>query len=544
MAVASSISNILNTKLRFTGMASGLDTDAIVQQMIRVQQAKVDKVKQEKQLLEWKRDDYRSIINMLRSFKDEFFDVLKPATYMRSSSTYYAYKVKTTDENVATAKSNGKVAMMEHTIKVEQLAEKAKMESRVGELGLNGLSMDSKISEVANSLGLNLEDNKLSLEINGEEIKISADKTLNDLISAINNSDAGVRISYSSFLDKFIVESKATGADEKIDVISNSNAKNLFYGLGFDVDEVKYGKNAKFKLDGKKDSNGQEVITEKNSNTFTIDGVTYTLTGVGEAKITLTQDTDAIYEKIKSFIDKYNEIVEKITTKVTEKRPRSGGTDKGDYYLPLTDEQREAMTEDEIKKWEEKAKTGLLRNDSLLHGVLERMRSAMNDLTEAGGLFSIGISTGSWRNGAKLFIDEDKLKKAIEDNLDKVVEIFTKTSEISYSPDNSSELRDKRYKESGVVERLFDVLQDYIRTTRSESGQKGLLLEKAGLVGDVTEYQNTLTKQINEKQDYIQELINKLYEKQESLYIKFAYMETALSRMSAQSSWFTQNFNR
>lgn len=530
--LANNIANIINTQLRFTGMASGLDTDYIVEQMMKVDWMKVDSYKQQKQILEWKRDDYRNIINLLRSFKDEFFDVLRPATNMRSSSTYYAYKVKYSDENVVTATTNGHVAMTQHTIEVIRLAEKARMEAtQSGIFGANELSLSSTISEVANKLGINLIDDKLILTINDVTIEVDGSKKLSDLISAINNSNAGVKISYSSFLDKFFIESKATGADAKID-LTDSTTSEFFEALGFDIDVVPAtGQDAEFVLDGK--------TATRNSNNFTIDGITYSLNSTGTTTITLTQDTDAIFNKIKSFIDKYNEVVTKITEKVNETRPKSGGT-YGDYYLPLTDEQKEAMTEKEIELWEEKAKQGLLRNDSLLSGIVQRFRSVMGDITEAGGLFSIGISTGHWRDGAKLFIDENKLRKAIEENPDRIMEIFAKQSSIAYDPDNSNEDKKKRYAESGVVERLFDVIQDYIRTTRNDNGKKGLLLEKAGIAGDTTEFQNSITKEINEKESYIQDLIEKLYTKQESLYLKFATLETALGRMNAQSAWLSQ----
>ena len=83
--MAYDISRILNSRMRISGISSGLDVDGIVQQLIRIEQMKVDKARQSKTLLEWKRDDYRSVINAIRAFKDEYFDVLKPATNMRSA---------------------------------------------------------------------------------------------------------------------------------------------------------------------------------------------------------------------------------------------------------------------------------------------------------------------------------------------------------------------------------------------------------------------------------------------------------------------------
>jgi len=69
------ISNLINSRIRLTGISSGLDTDAIIEQLMSVERAKVDKIKQEKQILEWKRDIYRDIINKLRSITDEYFNV-------------------------------------------------------------------------------------------------------------------------------------------------------------------------------------------------------------------------------------------------------------------------------------------------------------------------------------------------------------------------------------------------------------------------------------------------------------------------------------
>ena len=529
------VNNILNQRLRLTGMASGLDTDMIIKQMMYIEQMKVDKIKQDKQILEWKRDDYRSITNTLRTFKDEFFDILKPDNYMRSANTYFAYKVTTSNESVATASGNSQVSMSEHTITVSQLAKAASLETYdveeegVLRFGEAGLTLNSSISKVAERFDLELAGGKLSFEINGKTIELGANKTMKDFMNAINASDANVKISYSEFLDKFTMTTKTTGVDAKINIEDDIG---FFSAIGF-TNLAAEGKDAEFKLDGKESS--------RSSNIFTIDGVTYTLKGEGTSKITLTQDTDAVFDKIKSFVDKYNELVDKITTKINEERPKSGGR-YGSYYLPLTDEQKADMKDGEIEKWEENAKKGLLKSDTILDGILFDLRRAMGDITEGGTLASIGISTGDWREGAKLFINEEKLKKAINDNPDKVMDIFSRQSNISYSPDASAAQRKQRYEESGIVDRLFDILQDNIRTTRDKDGRKGVLLEKAGIVGDVTEFQSILVDEINKKDILIESMMSKLFTKEESLYKKFAGLEVALSRMMSQAAWMAQAF--
>ncbi len=542
--MVNNISGMLNSKLRFTGMASGLDTDSIIQQMMRVERMKVDKVKQDKQLLEWKRDDYRSFSSILKGFKDEFFDAIRPASNMRSANTYYAYKSKYSVEGVVTASANSQVSMMEHTIKVNKMADTAKISGAQNIVPGDdeSLSLSDTIETVRDKLGGDASgitftaEGKLKFEINDKTIEIDKGKKLSDLMSIINNGEAGVKISYSSFLDKFEMVSKSTGASARIEIKDDSG---FFDAIGFNKDgdatyvAKAYGEDAAFELDGKASTNA--------SNIFTIDGVTYTLNGLGETKVTIAQDTDAIFDRIKTFIDKYNEIVDKITAKTNESRPKSGGR-YGSYYLPLTDDQRDAMNEDEIKKWEENAKKGLVRNDGLLSNVLYNLRRAMGDNTGAGTLASIGISTGDWREGARLNINDEKLKKAIADNPDKVMEIFAKQPEKRYDPNATAAERKERYDGSGIIERLFDVIEDNIRTTRNADGKKGLLLEKAGIIGDLTEFESTMVKQIGDKEKLIYDLTEKLYDKENALYMKFAALETALSRMNSQSAWLAQSF--
>ncbi|MBW9234462.1 flagellar filament capping protein FliD, partial [Leptospira santarosai] len=101
-------------------------------------------------------------------------------------------------------------------------------------------------------------------------------------------------------------------------------------------------------------------------------------------------------------------------------------------FKPLSDEQRREMSEKEVELWEEKARSGLLRNDPILKSALQDLRRAFMD--PVGGIASgninllsqIGISTGTWNEGGKLNINEDKLKEALTNKPDEVMELFTK----------------------------------------------------------------------------------------------------------------------
>ncbi|WDC83928.1 flagellar filament capping protein FliD [Caloramator sp. mosi_1] len=139
------------------------------------------------------------------------------------------------------------------------------------------------------------------------------------------------------------------------------------------------------------------------------------------------------------------------------------------------------MKEDEIKKWEEKAKEGLLKGDSTLQNLVYNMRQAFFEpLKDAGiSLQEIGLSTSSdYTQKGKIIIDESKLKNALENRPDDVLNLLTKTSSIAYDPNKTYIGRSDRNSEIGVFQRIRDILEDNIRTTRNSSGKKEHYLKK------------------------------------------------------------------
>ena len=153
---------------------------------------------------------------------------------------------------------------------------------------------------------------------------------------------------------------------------------------------------------------------ENDSNTFTLDGITYNLhgTNVGEtASITSTQDTKSTVDKMKAFIDEYNSMMDNVYDLVTQK--------KNSDYPPLTEAQKEEMSEKEIENWEKKAKAGVLRNDNELRKFIEDMKGAVYGELEGLGisLSDIGInSVSDYNKPGQLSLDEEKFSKALKEN--------------------------------------------------------------------------------------------------------------------------------
>lgn len=518
-----------SNKMRFTGLSgSGFDTDQIVSELMRAERVPLDRLYQKRQLAEWRRDAYRDVTNMLRGFKDQFFNVLKPASNMMSSNLYRRFSVQSNSSAVS-ATANADAFAGTYNIRVTQIATSAEIRSAEGVSSdpNNRIKVSDTLETVSGKLAESLTfdgDDKIAFKINNVEFSFSKNDTLSTVLQRISASNAGVTARYDELTDTIRIVSKQTGSGVEINIENElGNFKQAFK-----LTQSVQGQNAKFSIDGSPEQ-------ERSTNTFTVNGITYTLRGTTDASganITVTQDVEGVFESIKSFADKYNEIIKVLNDRLSEKYDRN--------YLPLTDEQKSHMKEDDIKKWEERAKTGLLRNDSLVQNIVMRMRSAMyeNIKDVSASLHSIGIKTGNYLEKGKLIIDEAKLKEAIANNPDAVMQVFAKRSEISSNVNITSEQRKQRYEESGIAIRIFDIIEDNIRTIRDSSGKKGLLLEKAGIPGDLSDINNNIHQEIKAYNRQIDNMKDRLASKENDYYKKFARLERILSDMMAQGNYF------
>lgn len=616
---------------RLSGLASGLDTDSIVEQLMRAEKVPLNKLYQKKQLAEWKQEDYRDIISKLNKFKSSYFNTLNMSSNVTSASSFKKYTGSSNE--YVTISGNADAAAGSHTVSVMSLATNAQLvgtagitndlQGEVTDFDLSGqkilLTLDgvtkritlgnysADVSQIGNDLqeqinnafgtgkvsvnfdtntnkltfnaiggatkitlsndnpkvdtltklgfasgasnrinagmtlgslagrfasGLQFDDNgNVSFTINSKTFTFSKNTTLSKMMSTINaDKDANVTMSYDETADRFSIIAKQTGAGNNITFGSTQGDTNFINAFGLDINKYEEGKDASAMIDG--------MLVTRSTNAFTVNNVKYTLNKVHtdpvnqSETVALTLDTDAVFNNIKAFVDDYNKLIEDINSTISEKYDRD--------YQPLTDEQKENMSEDEIKKWETKAKTGLLRNDSMLQEMLYKMRTALSDSVSgiAKNLSAIGITSGAYTDKGKLIIDETELKKAIESNPDGVCDLFTKKAELSYADCKTTTQRSDRYSTEGIGNRISDILEDYIRTTNG----KGMLLQKAGMEGDATQYDNTLYDEIDDYADDIKELIDKLNDKEKYYYSKFTSLETYINQMNAQSSYITSLF--
>lgn len=613
---------------RITGLATGLDTDQLVKDLMSIEKIKLNRIQQKKELTTWKTDAYRSITNLLRSMKDNFLDVLKPSSNMLSQSSYKKYTATTTDSSVVTASGSSEALSGVHKITVNELASAAVMKSDssiskslegalpadfdgargksfninldgvtksitisdainsaadlqaavAGQFGAGKISITDKgdgtlvftstggaskimltegssdalsalgftgtavltnrisINETLSSLSMKLkssftlDSDKVKLTINEKAFEFSGSTTLRSMMNTVNSdTTAGVILQYDEITDKIKITAAKTGAGNTISI--SESGSTFLAAVGLDAPDFTPGADAQAVLDG-------ETIT-RSTNSFIISGVTYNLMkkSAAEQTVSLSLDVDSVFSGIKSFIEKYNETISSINTKLTEEYDRD--------YLPLTDEQKESMSEEEIKKWEDRAKTGILRNDSILQNIVYKMRRALSDSVSgiSSNLSAIGITTGTYQDKGKLKIDESKLKASIQSDPELIMNLFSKASSITDYTNATSEQKTQRYNEEGLAYRLSDIINDNIRTIRDSNGKKGTLLEKAGIEGDITEFTSLMYTEISAYEISIDKMLDKMADIEENYYKKFAALEKAIAQMNTQSNWLTSQFS-
>lgn len=371
---------------------------------------------------------------------------------------------------------------------------------------------------------------KRDLVINGVTIgSYGKDVTLGDIIRDINaNKEAGVTASYSETSNKFVLTSKDTGAGSKIQISKDGLAGELF-GEAKDV----HGTDAVINVT----VNGEQKELTRPTNDIDIDGLKVTVSGkfgydekTGKLstdpaeKVTFTSkpDTEKTFEAIKTMVEDYNKIVESVYKEMTTKPNRD--------YQPLTDEQKEEMTEEQIEKWEEKAKEGLLFADTQLRSLHDALRFVFNPGGEAGAkLRAMGIEpTGNYKDGGKIKLDESKLKAALESDAEGVKDAFTALAEENAQGGimNSSS-------KGGVITQLKGVMDRFASTSITKPG---ILVARAGSPSSPNSMlKNALKTEMDSIDKILKNLDVKLKKEIDRYNSQFTQLETLISQMNAQS---------
>ena len=577
---------------------SGLDIESLVKMGMMNKQNQYDKMYQTQLKQTWVKEAYNTVYTDVKAFKESM-------STFKMQSNMSAMQATSSNNDVVSVTANGAAAAMNHKITVEQVASNAYL------MTANGKKIERANTSAANSAYLkdvlfsgdatkttvdgqtsylvrngttgNIDtfkgsDVAISIEVQDSDevdsdgkpvthkVEFTYDqifgdnKTLNDLATAFSNSGANVQGGYDNVNDSFSLYNKTSGSANKIGLkATNETSKELLdklhlasydgqnntlgSAITFETDKmnvVATGTNAKATIDGK--------TYESDTNKLNVANVIYNFNGVSAknadgtyqaSTISVSQDTDKIVDNVKKFVETYNTLIDSLNTKYRE--------EKNTDYKPLTKKQESEMTESQINKWNEKAKSGLLYHDNNIYSIISDMREALYTevdavdtvLTDARGnkysynsMSSIGITSST--NQGHITLDEEKLKKALTEDPDCVYQLFASDQDSTYISGSTNKNQSDTYTSksdylnTGIANRLYNSMTTNIRNLESYAG--------TSKETDDESYLGKLITNMNTKMTSFQTLM-KSYESK--LYKKYDAMEVALSKLGAQLSYIT-----
>lgn len=487
---------------------SGIDVDAMVESLMKARRVSYDNLYKQKTQMEWKKADYYEMYTAIKDFRSN------AVFNTKLQSTTLAKKASSSSESIASVTANADAANVSHDITVHQLADGVKKTSSAAISGTDKTTLATQFG-ISGTFDITIKNGTAS-----KTLTVDSSKSIYEFVGQINNAGINVKANYDATLDRFFLYTTNTGSGASLELTDAAVDGGNFLADKLKLDTTTAtGQDAIFALDGV--GSTTDIDDESNltmsSNSFTISGVTYNLKAAGTVKVTVSSDTDKIVASVKSFVEAYNSILEEVNDKVSET--------KYSDYLPLTDAEKEELKDTQITAWEEKAKSGLLRHDSILQNLVSSMRS--NFSSPIAGLTgkytsasSLGITTGDYSEGGKLYLDETKLKTALEADPDIVNKIF--------GTDGASSSAD------GIAVRLYDTLEiamDKIYTV-------------AGATSSVSsDTKSSLAIQINNYTKRMTDMNTRLADIEDRYYKQFDALETALSKLNNQSNWLLQQFS-
>lgn len=513
--------------IRFTGMASGMDTDSIVKDLMRPQQYKIDKEKKAQALIKLKQDAWKEMNKKLYDFHRNFTNKLSMA------STYNNKIISSSNPGAISIDNEAAVQEGTHTFTVTQIAESPFKAGEIKTLSGEGVKdpkLEKKITDLIKfpenkkELTLNIILNQGTAEEKQIDIKVEASDTLVNLQNKMKAQ--GINAKYDGANGMFFINSNKTGAKETItftapDVELEGEldpaarqeqrvaGRELLRQLGLlEVGKMKTtvtGKDAEYTYG----SNNKKFTSS--TNKIEINGIQATLKAVTTEPITISSvpNPDATYDFIKEFVTEYNNLIEELNLKLSTKPAKD--------IMPLTSEERESMSDSEIKLWEEKLNSSLFYKDAQLTEFVDNARSILSNQF-GGDLAALGIVTGPWAERGKLHILGDKddmlyaerpnrLREALSENPQAVADKFEEIGKKLYTDTNEKLIKGSNLKSA------LNFFNDKVMDDQFKSFDKRILT-----------------------------LEERMYKMEEMQYRKFAAMEKMLSTLNNQSSWLSQQF--
>lgn len=495
--------------IRMTGMASGIDVDAVVKELMSAQKLKKTNLEGKKEKLSWKQDAWKEMNTKLYSF------YTSSLSKMRTKGNYQARKATASDPSKVNVSATTATAGS-YSLSVEKLASA----EYVTGASLKGKGYDGSTKLVDTGMA---EGQTITIKSGDKDpvtLTVDADTTISDFVDKLKS--AGLNASFDKTNGRFFIAAKDSGEANKFTVTStegDSEGKGLD-ALGLiNIDDtvattgrtanssnevaIVKASDSKIKLNG--------AIIESGSNNISVNGMKLDLQGTTaegeEITLSITKDSQSVVDRVKDFIKGYNELMTEMYGKYNAPSARN--------YSMLTSEQKEAMSDDEVKLWEDKIKGSLFRRDDTLNDLMSVFRSAMQETIEVNGekfsLSSFGIVTGKYTEHGLLHMEGDPDDAEYATKTNKLMQMLEE------DPDKVSEAL------SGIMDKFYNKMFDKMGTSKLSSA--------------LTFYNDKQMKTESESYEkQIKQWDTKLADIEEKYYKQFSAMEKMMADLQNKQS--------
>ena len=457
-------------------------------------------------------------------------------------------------------------------------------------------SPDAPDADPADRLRVLRDEVFTTVMINGADVEIHSTETIQQFMDRVNRATvtagtqqvgSGARITFDAARGMFILESTRLGdttvAGEHARIFTGADSFGFLAAIGLDnirggdidtppgpvdINDPDRGflraqRDAIVYID---DHSGRTPIrVTSQNNTFTgeqtdLRGISFTISNAA-GPLTINGDVteqlfridtrvsvDDTVEAIRRFIDDFNNLIRALNALHATPRPRS---QQGNFFEPLTDAEREAMSDREIERWEDQARIGLLhRNDSIRNLHQDFRRAMFEDVRFGpGGNQSVNLSeflrlgTGNMSredmNIGVLDVDWDRIRTALEDDPDRVRALFSRSvsEAVSDNPDQretwttgglwNSERNNLRRAHIGFAARLDDIVQSAVHID-------GAISRVAGYTGRPHADTNPMSRQLQAYDARLRDMQRWLIRRENHFFAMFARMEQAMANANAQ----------
>lgn len=447
--------------IQIGGLASGMDTDSVIAQLMQLEAQPGTRWAQQKKVSEARESALRDILSRVKNLQTE-------ARNLRSVTTWAdTQTVESSDKDLISATRVAGAAPGISTISVSRVASGDQWS-----YAYNPPAADGTFTITNTATGV------------GQTVNVTAGMTLDALVATVNGAPDS-QVYAVNVNNRLVLSSRETG-------VASAFTTTTTGGLS-GAQQLRDAQDARYSIDG-----GPNKTSASNVVKDGIAGLELTIKGLvpGGSPVTLNvsapgTDQTAIKDKIKKFVEQYNSTIDLIRSKLTEERVKE----------PKTDADR--------------AK-GVLSNDSMLNGLLQRLRSSIGTTFATGDtnldqLGELGISTGAATGAAasadalagKLVIDDAKL-----------------TAALSASPMTVRKLLGGVTGTEGIGSRLETMLDAVVRDD-----------------GDFDGRIKSADREQKRFDDQIAALDKRIEARAKLLRAQFSAMEAAISRSQSQQSW-------